>query len=342
LTPPPVTPWNDGPLEREYSPATLTWVPVREPAPSAWTAWGRHVALFALTAASVVLAYPESGDVTRASPGAYVGGLKLAAALLSILFAHEMGHYLACRYHGVDATLPFFLPSPWIPAFGLALPWMPLSFVGTFGAVIRIRSPFPNRRALFDIGIAGPIAGFVVCMPMLVLGVLATRFVPSSPGATRMGLSLGEPLLFQWAFTALKGPVPPGMTAFLGPVGLAAWFGLLVTALNLIPIGQLDGGHVTYALFGNRAVALSRLVWWASVAMIVFIGPQWILWSGLVRLLGIRHPRTLDDDQPVGMGRVLVGVLGLAILVVSFLPNPFFLTWKDFLEAIRGVLGLAA
>lgn len=320
----------------------MTWVPAPRPPASAWTDWGRHLVLFALTAASVVLAYSDPGEVITGAPRAYVGGLKLAAALLSILFAHEMGHYLACRYHGVDATLPFFLPSPWIPALGLAMPWMPLSFVGTFGAVIRIRSPFPNRRALFDIGIAGPLAGFVVCLPVLVFGILETHLVPSAPQSSQGSLSLGEPLLFQWAYSLLKGAVPTGMTVTIGPVGLAAWFGLLVTALNLIPIGQLDGGHVTYAIFGRRALALSQLVWWGSVAMIVLIGPQWILWSALVRLLGISHPHTLDDDQPVGPGRVLVGVLGLAILVVSFLPNPFFLTWKDFFEAVRGLLGLGA
>src|SRR5262249_11294335 len=160
------------------------------------------------------------------------------ASLMSIMFAHEMGHYLACRYYRIDATLPFFIPSPWIP-LNLAT-WMPLSFVGTFGAVIRIKSPFPNRRALFDVGVAGPIAGFVGGLPLLALGIYQSHWVPeplaSSPEAH---FGFGEPLLFQWLSAWIKGSVPEGQTLEIGSVGLAAWFGLFLTALNLIPVGQL-------------------------------------------------------------------------------------------------------
>ena len=180
-----------------------------------------------------------------------------------------MGHYIACRRYGVSATLPYFLPSPWYP---IAFPavWIPLSFVGTLGAVIRIRSPIPNRKALFDIGLAGPVAGFVVCIPVLVLGLLEAEIRPTD--AEALGISLGEPLLFQWMSWLVVGEVPDNFTMYLGPLGLAAWFGLFITALNLIPIGQLDGGHVTYAWLGPRALAISRAGSWICLALTYF-GP---------------------------------------------------------------------
>jgi membrane-associated protease RseP (regulator of RpoE activity) len=230
-----------------------------------------------------------------------------------------MGHYLACRHYRVDATLPYFIPAPI------------LSFVGTLGAFIKIRAPIPNRRALFDIGIAGPLAGFVVTLPVLVLGVLDARLEPLDPAAG--GIFLGEPLLFQWAARLLLGPTPEHLTLVLGPLGLAAWFGLFVTALNLLPIGQLDGGHVTYALFRNRAAAISRLGFWACVALTYF-GPNWIVWSLLLRMLGRRHPPTLDDWAPVGRGRRLTGLVGLLVFVVCFVPDPFQWSWREFFEAI--------
>jgi membrane-associated protease RseP (regulator of RpoE activity) len=274
--------------------------------------------LLALTCASVYLC----------------GGIRLVLGLVPILFAHEMGHYLACRHYGVDATLPFFIPTPWLPLGGLLAPWAPLSFVGTFGAVIRIRSPFPDRRSLFDIGIAGPLAGFVVCLPVLVLGVLEAQAVPLKSTENGFYLTLADPLLVQWAVHWLRGPVPEGQTLLIGQLGLAAWFGLFVTALNLIPIGQLDGGHVTYALFGRRAHALSHLVWWAYVAMMIVLGPSVILWVVLVRVLGFRHPPTLNDAAPLGRTRVLVALLGLLVFVICFLPNPFLLTWGQFGETL--------
>jgi membrane-associated protease RseP (regulator of RpoE activity) len=252
-----------------------------------------------------------------------------ALAVMGFLLAHEMGHYLACRYYRVDATLPFLIPSPWIPFFGLLNP-----LVGTFGAVIRIRGPIPHRRALFDIGIAGPLAGFAACLVVLYLGVRETEWVRVG----EPGLYLGDPLLLQWAIAWMKGPAPPDMVPSLGPVGLSAWFGLLVTALNLIPVGQLDGGHVMYALLRQRAHVVSRYAWWGCVGLIYF-SPSWILWAALLRLLGRRHPPTWDDGEPVGSGRALVGVLGLAVLVVSFIPSPLLGSWDVWGEALRELFG---
>jgi membrane-associated protease RseP (regulator of RpoE activity) len=292
----PASPWDE-PFPEAY--------PAPAPLPSPWKGAGRNVLFFALTVASVYV----------------TGGPRLTLALISILMAHEMGHYVACRIYGVDATLPYFLPFP------------VLSLVGTLGAFIRIRAPFPNRRALFDIGIAGPLAGFALCLPVLVLGVREAQVIPSVREA---GLYLGEPLLFRGAILLLRGATPDDMTLSLGPVGLAAWFGLFVTALNLIPIGQLDGGHVTYALFRRRAMLISRVGSWVCVALVYF-GPNWIFWSILLRILGRRHPPTLDDGQPLGRGRAWIAALGLLVFVGCFVPNPIVWSWRDFFETI-GVL----
>jgi membrane-associated protease RseP (regulator of RpoE activity) len=277
-----------------------------EPKPSAWKAWGRNLLLFVLTSASVYLS----------------GGPLLVVGLMSILFAHEMGHYLACRYYRVDATLPFFIPFPL------------LSLVGTLGAFIRIKSPFPNRKALFDIGIAGPLAGFAVCLPVLALSVREMTIGRVDPSSG--GLDLGDPLLLKLVTWMALGSIPDGSTVVIGSLGLASWFGLFMTALNLMPIGQLDGGHVVYALLGERAGVVSRVGWWVCVGLIYF-SPSWILWAILIRVLGRRHPPTLNDYEPVGRARVLVAVLGLVIFVVSFVPSPIVGSWEQILELV-GVL----
>ncbi|HSD66787.1 MAG TPA: site-2 protease family protein [Vicinamibacteria bacterium] len=318
-----------------WDPARWARVWVVPPPPlSTWQRWGRPLVLLAVTLGSVFLAGALE-PVVRHGRALLLfdvrAGLALAGGLLSILLAHEMGHYLACRYYGVDATLPHFIPSPWFPAVGLSV-WQPLSLVGTFGAFIRIRGPIPNRRALFDIGVAGPLAGFLVCLPVLWYGVGAASAHPSSPDAG--GLFFGEPLAFQWVSRLIHGPIPDGQTLVIGQLGLAAWFGLFVTALNLMPIGQLDGGHVTYALLRDKARLISRVGSWACVALVVF-SPSWILWAILVRVLGRRHPATLDDESPVGRARVVVGLLSLAVFVVCFVPNPVVVSWSDFFEGLR-------
>jgi membrane-associated protease RseP (regulator of RpoE activity) len=230
----------------------------------------------------------------------------------------------------VDATLPHFIPSPWLPVFGLAF-WRPLSMIGTFGAFIRIRGPIPHRRALFDIGVAGPLAGFLVCLPVLWFGIRGASVQPLARDAG--GLFFGEPLAFQWVSRLLHGPIPEDQTLVISQLGLAAWFGLFVTALNLMPIGQLDGGHVVYAFLRRKAHLVSRVGSWVCVALIYF-GPSWILWAILVRVLGRRHPATLDDDAAVGRARLWVGLLSLVVLAVCFVPNPIVFHWHDFFEAV--------
>jgi membrane-associated protease RseP (regulator of RpoE activity) len=309
------------------------------PAPprSAWQRWGRSLVLFLVTVVSVFLAGALEPGVVGGNAFLLLNvpeGLALAGGLLTILFAHEMGHYLACRYYRVDATLPHFIPSPWIPVFGLTF-WRPLSMIGTFGAFIRIRGPIPNRRALFDIGVAGPLAGFLVCLPVLWFGIKAAAVQPLAPQGE--AIFFGEPLAFRLFARLLHGSIPEDHTLAITQLGLAAWFGLFVTALNLMPIGQLDGGHVTYALLREKSRLISRIGSWACVALVVF-SPSWILWAILVRILGRRHPPTLDDQSPVGRGRVVLGLVTLAVFVLCFVPNPVVVSWKDFFEGIRELL----
>jgi membrane-associated protease RseP (regulator of RpoE activity) len=239
---------------------------------------------------------------------------------MSILVSHEMGHYLACRYYRVDATLPFFIPAP---AIGL---------VGTLGAFIRIRGPIPHRRALFDIGLAGPLAGFAVCLPVLWLGIVEAKVVPSALSEAGV-LSLGEPLLFQWATAFLRGSAQEGQTLMLGPLGEAAWFGLFVTALNMMPVGQLDGGHATYAMIRRHATIVSRLGIFACLGLL-YSRPMWLLWTILLLVLARRpHPPTLDDEQPLGRARVFVGLFSFVMFAVCFTPSPIMISWSEFLSA---------
>jgi hypothetical protein len=237
-------------------------------------------------------------------------GLWYSATLLLILGAHEMGHYLLCRFYNVDATLPFFLPAP--------------LFTGTLGAVIRIREPFPTRTVLFDIGVAGPIAGFLVLLPALFLGMSMSN-VTVAPEPSDTTLMLGQPLLYQFVRTLAFGEVPAGHTVNLHPMVFAAWFGMLATALNLLPFGQLDGGHITYATLGRWATPIS-LATVATAVALTFVSYSWIFMTLLMLLmlvvLGPGHPRVLYEYEPLGRGRRFVAVLAVGMLIVCFTPAP--------------------
>jgi membrane-associated protease RseP (regulator of RpoE activity) len=239
------------------------------------------------------------------------GGLWFSLPALAILGCHEMGHYLACRYYRVDASLPFFLP-------------MPLVLFGTMGAVIRIRDPIPTKRMLFDIGVAGPIAGFIVAIPTLILGTAWSHVTRLPPNLG--GLMLGEPLLFQGVQRAFFGHIPEGYTVNSHPLIFAAWFGLLATSLNLLPVGQLDGGHIAYANLGTRSryVTLGTLA--AMLVLGVTMAPSWLVWCGLIGVLlvmtGWQHPPTLDDHVPLDASRVWVSILAVLIFIACFTPAP--------------------
>ena len=237
-------------------------------------------------------------------------GAWYSLTILAILGTHEFGHYFACRYYGIDASLPYFLPAP-------------LPLTGTVGAVIRIRQPIPTKRMLFDIGAAGPIAGFVVAVPALFLGLRLSRVVPLPDDF--VGMELGEPLLFQLAAWMVWGEAPSGHSINLHPMGLAAWLGLLVTALNLFPVGQLDGGHIAYAALGRRSTALS-LGTAAAVVGLAFFSMSWVIWAALIIamivFLGPRHPRTPDEDVPLDRNRRWIALATAAIFILCFTPAP--------------------
>jgi membrane-associated protease RseP (regulator of RpoE activity) len=311
--------------------------------------WVRHSVLFALTYltalwAGVALLFPY-GDVTLVAPpdpasfvdillyipryfflelstiGSYAlahpaliaDGAVYALALLTILLAHECGHYIACRIYGVDASLPFFIPMP-----------QPFLF-GTLGAFIKIKSPIPSRRALFDIGIAGPLAGFVMLVPIAIAGLMTAA--PQAPlSSDAFVIRFNDALLMQLVAGILQtdlAHIAPN------PFYFAAWLGLLVTSLNLLPVGQLDGGHAVYALFRRRAHRIISLI--SFVFALVLVPLSWIFHgapTGLIYtivlfvMLRVGHPQPVDESEGIGRARILVALLTLLVFLLSFLPFP--------------------
>ncbi len=237
------------------------------------------------------------------------GGAGYSAAIIAILLSHEMGHYLMCRRYGVPATLPFFIPFPFANPFG------------TMGAVIQMKGIIPNRKALFDIGAAGPLAGLVVTFPIIVLGLhLSTVIIPDKhPEA---GLILGESLLFKGLSYLVKGPLAENQDILLHPVAYAGWAGLFVTAMNLLPIGQLDGGHVMYSLFGQRSRYVTY-IFLGALGVMAIKYPGWALLFALLVFLGRRHPAPWDDFTPIDAKRRILGYFIFIIFILSFTPEPF-------------------
>jgi membrane-associated protease RseP (regulator of RpoE activity) len=242
----------------------------------------------------------------------FLRGLWYSVPILTILGSHELGHYYACRYYGVEASRPYFLPMPFV-------------LTGTLGAFIRIRQPIPNKRQLFDIGIAGPIAGFVVAVPVLFLGMYLSRVVELPRDFQGSVFWLGEPLLFKAAAWLTFGSVPAGWTVNMHPVAFAAWFGLLATALNLFPIGQLDGGHISYAVLGRKST-LVTLTMVVCLVGLTFWSMSWAVWAGLTILMllafGPRHPRTADEDEPLDRARQWLAFFAVVMFALCFTPAP--------------------
>ena len=305
-------PAAESPLEQVYVPP----IPRRRPK----RPW-RHLILFLLTIATTVLVGADhfasfhgdfgNREMDLSGLAITLNGLWYSASILAILGAHEFGHYYACKYYGVDASLPYFLPAP-------------LPLTGTLGAFIRIRQAIPGKRELFDIGIAGPIAGFMVAIPVLLVGLSLSR-VTELPPDTRGFVELGEPLLFKGVAWLFWGTPAEGYSINMHPMAFAAWFGLLATALNLFPIGQLDGGHIAYAVLGRRStmVTLGTL---AGLIGLTFVSRSWLVWTVLtvVMLLafGPRHPRTIDEDVPLDRARLWLAVVALLMFIVCFTPAP--------------------
>jgi membrane-associated protease RseP (regulator of RpoE activity) len=254
---------------------------------------------------------PRTIVMVWTSPSLLVTGLSFSLPVLLILLCHELGHYLYCRHYRIDATLPYFLPAP----IGL----------GTFGAFIRIRGAIPDRRQLFDVGIAGPIAGFVALLPFLVYGIAhseptAVQQMPAGSAAAVLLLP-GTSLLTFLLTRLFHGTLPPGMVLNPHPFALAAWVGLFATSLNLLPISQLDGGHILYAVVGRRQWRLA-LPFWLLLIAAGYFSPVWILWAVIVWRIGMRHPPVWDETTPLGPTRTALSLLALAMLVLCFMPEP--------------------
>jgi membrane-associated protease RseP (regulator of RpoE activity) len=232
-----------------------------------------------------------------------------AACLLGILVVHEGGHYMMCRRYRVPSTLPYFIPLPPM-----------ISFLGTLGAVIRMRLLTGQRRILYDIGIAGPLAGLCVALPVSCWGLAHSRVVAKPPpGAS---ISLGDSLIFHFLQRVFVGPVGPGQDVLLHPVALAGWAGLFVTGLNLIPVGMLDGGHVVYGLFGRGAIRVNIAAMAGIAVLGILVYPFWLGWFVLLLFIGVRHPAAALPGGTIDRKRILLGVATLVLLALCFVPRP--------------------
>jgi len=279
-----------------------------------------NLILFGLTALSTLLAGwffvgSPTFDALRAAPGwtSVLAGVPFAVTLLAILATHEFGHYFAARHHGAPVSLPYFVPAP-----------PPLFLFGTLGAVIRMRAPARDRNSLFDIAVAGPLAGLAVAVPALVLGLGWSRIVPARPEGQ---IVFGNSLLYDFVIGFWFGRLPDGTMLLTHPIADAAWAGLFVTALNLFPLGQLDGGRIAYALFGRHHRKVSLVTFAALVVLGLVSGSaNWLVFAALVALLiGFDHSPPLDAVTALSPGRRVVGVLCLALLVLLVPPVPISL-----------------
>ena len=272
-----------------------------------------HLLLFAMTVVTTVVAGMVMEVLNPLQHfDQFYRGLPYAGTLLSILFCHEMGHYLTARYYGMDVTLPYFIPAP------------PPLFFGTLGAFIRMKSSAQHRQALLNVGAAGPIAGFCIALPAVIYGYVTSPIVPLR--AVEGGMYFGEPLLLQIIARLVVGSMPEGFTIQINSVGFAGWFGLLVTMLNLLPIGQLDGGHIMYAMFGRQARYVSR----AMIGVLLLLGLLfhfygWFIWATIGWLTSLRQPVILDDQAPLNRRSKIIAGIAFVIFVLCFMPVPLSL-----------------
>lgn len=295
------------------------------------SAWRRvpylHIVLFILTFLSTLSAGAlQQGINIIKTPGRIIEGLPFAGTLMTILLCHELSHYFASKKNHTKATLPYFLPAP--------------TLFGTFGAFIKMKSPIITRKALVDIGASGPIAGFIISVAACIIGLSVSKVIPLPPAAAGEGaLSLGDSILFSFLSRMVIGATPEHYDILLHPVAFAGWIGLFITSLNLIPIGQLDGGHIAYAILGERHRYVSRFLvgllaifgllgiysqFSASQSLSIFSGLEvWFVWAVLLLILGIKHPPVQYWESPLDPRRMIMGLLSLVIFIITFIPAPF-------------------
>ena len=270
-----------------------------------------NLLLFLATICTVMLggALQEGYDPFRDPLTALLSGIPFALALLAILGTHELAHFLVARARGMKATLPYFIPIPFSP-------------VGTFGAVIKMESPIKDRKTLFDIGISGPLAGLVVSIVALVVGLRLSELVSAiapPPGT----MPLGTGILVDWITELVLGPLPDHLDILYHPVAFAGWFGIFVTAMNLIPVSQLDGGHIGYAFFGEAHRWVASLIFMGMLLM-GLLWSGWLVWGFFILIVGrLRHPPPLNDITPLDTKRRLLAILSFVLLFLLGTPRPF-------------------
>ncbi len=267
-----------------------------------------NVLLFFLTLLTTLLAgMIQKGINPLNEPFRFYEGMPFAITLISILGTHELAHYFASKKHHTSATLPYFIPAP--------------SFIGTFGAFIKMKSPITSRKALIDIGASGPIAGFIVSVFAVIIGLAMSE--PVKMANDRLGLMLGDSILFSFLSRIIIGVPPEGYDILLNPVAFAGWIGFFVTALNLIPIGQLDGGHIAYAILGYRHITVSRVLIPLLIVFGLVFWEGWFLWAILLIILGTRHPPVIYWETHLPVSSKRIARISAIIFIVTFMPMPF-------------------
>ncbi len=266
-----------------------------------------HAILFLITLATTLVAGAlQQGVNPLEDPGGIWQGLPFSVTLILILGSHEFGHYFMSRRHQVAVTLPYFIPAP--------------SFIGTFGAFIKMKSPILDRRVLLDIGAAGPLSGVAVAVPVIIVGLVLSDV---SPEAGEKGIVLGSSILFSFLNWLVHGVLPDKANLVLHPVAFSGWIGLLVTSLNLLPVGQLDGGHVAYAVFGRRQRVFARVVTAILFLLGLFGWTGWLVWVALLFFLGLNHPPVVYEWVSLDARRKAVGWITIILFVATFTPVPF-------------------
>ncbi len=266
-----------------------------------------NLALYIITIFTTMLAGAFLEGVNPlVNPSALVKGLPFSLTLMLILSAHEFGHYLVSRKEGVESTLPFFIPAP--PP------------IGSFGAIIRMRSVIPSKKVLMAIGAGGPLAGFMVALPAVIVGLSLSSYGVSE--TQEGGISLGSSLLFSLLTRLVMGVSAGDHDIYLHSVAFAGWWGFFITALNLLPMGQTDGGHVVYSIMGRHHKRVSLAVFLCMVPMGIFLWPGWLMWAVIMFFVGLRHPPVMDETTELDFRHRLVGALVLVIFALTFLPVP--------------------
>lgn len=266
-----------------------------------------HVVLFVLTFFTTLLAGAFlNGIIPWEQPEKIYLGLPFSLTLLLILLTHEFSHYFMSRRHHVSATLPYFIPAP--------------SIIGTFGAIIKMKPPIPDRRSLIDIGASGPIGGFIIAVIATVAGLHLSAVKPS--GEIREGIYFGSSILFSFLSDIVLKVDPDKYDIILHPVAFAGWIGLLVTSLNLLPVGQLDGGHISYALFGEKHAIIAKITIPVLVVLGIAFWPGWLIWAVLMIIMGYKHPPVVYPYIELDRKRRMIGWVSFIIFILTFTPMP--------------------